>query len=127
MSRILLVDDHEPVCLTLQTMIQSMGHETVTATNGRQALAVQRQTPADVLLTDIFMPDMDGYELIQKFRHDYPSVKIIAMTGGIPRSPGGPYLEVAEKMGARWLLPKPFSPTRLMSIIDEATSADGAD
>ena len=126
MSRILLVDDHEPVCATLQNMIQGMGHETVTASNGRQALAVQQRTPADVLLTDIFMPEMDGYELIQKFRQQYPAVKVIAMTGGIPRAPGGPYLEVAQKMGAQWLLRKPFSPTQLIDVISEATEAAAA-
>ena len=126
MSRILLVDDHPPVCETLQNMIRGMGHETVTANNGRHALAMQKQTPADVLLTDIFMPEMDGYELIQKFKQQYPDVKVIAMTGGIPRSPGGPYLEVAEKMGAQWLLRKPFSPTQLIDVIGEATEAAAA-
>ena len=104
-------------------MIKGMGHETLTATSGRQALAVHRQNPVDVLVTDIFMPDMDGYELIQKFRQEYPKVKVVAMSGGIPRSPGGPYLEVAGKFGARWLLRKPFSSMRLIEVINEATSA----
>lgn len=121
MSRILLVDDHEPVCLSLQAMIKGMGHETLFATTGRQALAMHKQSPVDVLVTDIFMPDMDGYELIQKFKHDYPDVKVVAMSGGIPRSPGGPYLEVAGKFGAQWLLRKPFSATRLIEVISEAT------
>ncbi len=121
MSRILLVDDHEPVCLSLQTMIRGMGHDTLMATTGRQALALHQQTPVDVLVTDIFMPDMDGYELIQKFRRDYPEVKVVAMSGGIPRAPGGPYLEVAERFGAQWLLRKPFSATRLIEVISEAT------
>jgi CheY-like chemotaxis protein len=121
MSRILIVDDHEPVCISLQAMIKGMGHETVYATTGKQALLMHRQDPVDVLVTDIFMPDMDGYELIQKFHRDYPEVKVIAMSGGIPRAPGGPYLEVAGKFGAQWLLHKPFSATRLIEIITEAT------
>lgn len=126
MSRILLVDDHEPVTLSLQSMIEGMGHETQTATSGRQALDLHRQSPVDVLVTDIFMPDMDGYELIQKFRRDYPAVKVIAISGGIPRAPGGPYLEVANKMGARWVLRKPFSPAQFIELIDEATADPGA-
>ncbi|AOS45939.1 Response regulator receiver protein [Lacunisphaera limnophila] len=121
MSRILLVDDHEPVCISLQAMIKGMGHETVYATTGKQALVMHQQDPVDVLVTDIFMPDMDGYELIQKFHRDYPEVKVVAMSGGIPRAPGGPYLEVAGKFGAQWLLRKPFSATRLIEIITEAT------
>ncbi len=126
MSRILLVDDHEPVIISLMTMIEGMGHETITATSGRQALNVQKQTPVDVLVTDIFMPDMDGYELIQKFRRDYPGVKVIAISGGIPRAPGGPYLEVAQKMGASWVLRKPFSPAQFIDIICEATGERSA-
>lgn len=121
MSRILLVDDHEPVIISLQMMIEGMGHETLTATSARQAITVQQSTPVDVLVTDIFMPDMDGYELIQRFRRDYPEVQVIAISGGIPRAPGGPYLEVAEKMGARWVLRKPFSPTQFIDIICQAT------
>jgi CheY-like chemotaxis protein len=123
MSRILLVDDHEPVCLSLQTMIEGMGHETVTATSGKQALKLQRSTPVDVLVTDIFMPDMDGYELIQRFRQEYPAVRIIAISGGIPRSPGGPYLEVAKKMGARSVLRKPFGMSQFIDAINDATTA----
>lgn len=125
MSRILLVDDHEPVIISLQTMIEGMGHETLTATTGRQALALHQRSPVDVLVTDIFMPDMDGYELIQKFRRDYPAVKVIAISGGIPRAPSGPYLEVASKMGARWVLRKPFSPAQFIDLIDEATAEPG--
>jgi CheY-like chemotaxis protein len=122
MSLILLVDDHEPICQTLQKLLQLMGHEAVIALNGRQALAIQKDTPADVLLTDIFMPEMDGYELIQKFRHDFPKVKVIAMSGGLPRVPDGPFLEVAEKIGAQWLLRKPFSPEQLSDVIGKATA-----
>lgn len=123
MSLILLVDDHEPVCQTLQKLLQLMGHEAVIALNGRQALAVQKETPVDVLLTDIFMPEMDGYELIQKFRQDFPQVKVIAMSGGLPRAPDGPFLEIAEKIGAQWLLRKPFSPEQLSEVIGWATKA----
>lgn len=126
MSRILLVDDHEPVCESLMTMLQGTGHEALMAGNGRQALSLHQQTPVDVLLTDIFMPDMDGYELIRKFRRDYPKVKVIAMSGGMPRAPDGPYLEVANKIGAQWLLRKPFTPEQLIHVIGLATGEPAA-
>lgn len=122
MSRILVVDDHEPVCISLDEMIKGTGHETLMATSGRQALALHQEKPVDVLVTDIFMPDMDGYELIQKFHRDYPGVKVIAMSGGLPRAPGAPFLEVAGKFGARWLLQKPFNTSRFLEIIREATA-----
>lgn len=122
MSHILLVDDQELVSQTLKKLLQHMGHETVVATTGRQALALQKESPAEVLLTDIFMPDMDGYELIQKFRREFPTVKVIAMSGGMSRAPDGPFLAVAQKIGAHWLLRKPFTPDELREVIDKATS-----
>ncbi|HEX2862517.1 MAG TPA: response regulator [Lacunisphaera sp.] len=121
MSRILLVDDHEPVCQTLQVMINDMGHDAVIALSGQQAIAAHRKAPVDVLLTDIFMPDMDGYELIQRFRQDFPEVKVIAMTGGIRRVPDGPFLEIAQRIGAQWLLRKPFGFEQLNKVLVQAT------
>lgn len=121
MSLILLVEDHEPMRITLADLLQHLGHSVITAGNGKEALALQKQTPADVLLTDIFMPEMDGFELIQEFRRLYPAVKIIALSGGIPKNPGGPFLNIAKKFGAKWILPKPFSINQLTDVIRAAT------
>lgn len=122
MSLILLVDDHEPMRKTLSDLLQHMGHEVLTAADGRQALALQSKQPADILLTDIFMPEMDGFELIQQFRRLHPAVKIIALSGGMPKNPGGPYLEIARKFGAQWILAKPFSAKQLTEVIAAATA-----
>ena len=124
MSLILLVDDHEPLRTTMTDLLQHMGHGVLTAADGRQALAKQKQTPANVLLTDIFMPEMDGLELIQEFRRLYPNVKIIALSGGMTNRPGGPYLHMAEKFGAQWVLPKPFSVKQLDEVIRAATAEE---
>ncbi len=126
MSLILLVDDHEPLRMTMTDLLQHMGHEVITASDGRQALSTQKQTPASILLTDIFMPEMDGLELIQEFRRLYPSVKIIALSGGMTNRPGGPYLNIAQKFGAKWVLPKPFSVKQLDDIIRAATAEPAA-
>jgi CheY-like chemotaxis protein len=122
MSRILVVEDHEPLLAALQTMLKQMQHEVVPARNGREALNAQAQLPADILLTDIFMPEMDGFEVIRRFRQSYPTVKIIAMTGGGRGNPGGPYLGMAEKFGARWLLPKPFTWQQLDKLVRAAAT-----
>jgi CheY-like chemotaxis protein len=126
MSLILLVDDHEPMRTTLADLLQHMGHGVITAGNGKQALAMQKQNPANILLTDIFMPEMDGFELIQEFRRLYPSVKIIALSGGMPKDPGGPYLNIAKQFGAKWILPKPFSITQLADVIRAASEEEPA-
>ncbi len=121
MSLILVVDDHYPMRVALEELLKQMGHEVVGAQNGKEALALQRENPADVLLTDIFMPEMDGFEVMQKFRDQFPTVNVIAMTGGMPRNPGGPYLEIAQKFGAKWVLPKPFTAVQFVETIRAAT------
>lgn len=121
MSLILVVDDHYPMRVALEELLKQMGHEVIGAKDGKEALALQRKQPADVLLTDIFMPEMDGYEVIQKFKELFPTVPVIAMTGGMPRKPDGPYLEIAQKFGAKWVLPKPFTAVQFVETIRAAT------
>jgi CheY-like chemotaxis protein len=126
MSLILVVDDHYPMRVALEELLKQMGHDVLGAKNGKEALAIQKRQPADVLLTDIFMPEMDGYEVIQKFKEQFPTVQVIAMTGGMPRRPDGPYLEIAQKFGAKWVLPKPFSSLQFGEIIRAATGEQPA-
>jgi CheY-like chemotaxis protein len=121
MSLILVVDDHYPMRVALEELLKQMGHEVVGAKDGKEALVLQRQHSADVLLTDIFMPEMDGYEVIQKFKEQFPAVPVIAMTGGMPRQREGPFLEIAQKFGARWVLPKPFTAVQFVETIRAAT------
>jgi len=126
MSLILVVDDHYPMRVALEELLKQMGHDVLGAKNGKEALAIQKRQPADVLLTDIFMPEMDGYEVIQKFKEQFPTVPVIAMTGGMARKPDGPYLEIARKFGAKWVLPKPFSSLQFGEIIRAATGEQPA-
>ena len=126
MSLILVVDDHYPMRVALEELLKQMGHDVLGAKNGKEALAIQKRQPADVLLTDIFMPEMDGYEVIQKFKEQFPTVPVIAMTGGMLRRPDGPYLEIARKFGAKWVLPKPFSSLQFGEIIRAATGEQPA-
>jgi CheY-like chemotaxis protein len=121
MSLILVIDDHYPMRIAMEELLKQMGHEVIGAKDGKEGLALQRRTPADVVLTDIFMPEMDGYEVIQKFKEQFPTVNVIAMTGGMPRQRNGPFLQIAQKFGAKWILPKPFTSTQLVETIRAAT------
>ena len=114
------MDDHTPMRMTLADLLEHIGHEVVAAAGGHEALAHQREKPAEILVTDIFMPDMDGFELIQKFQRLYPKVKIVALSGGMPKNPGPPYLDIAQKFGAGWILNKPFSAQELKDVIAAA-------
>src|SRR5687768_8576653 len=76
---ILVVDDNEDMLESMRMVLERAGYEVDTASSGERAVLLQRERPADVLITDIFMPDTSGMELIGQFKHEFPAVRIIAM------------------------------------------------
>lgn len=119
MSRILVIEDEELLRRTLRFSLTQMGHTVVEAGGGREGLALQGCAPADLVLTDIVMPEMDGLETILKLRRLDPGLKIVAMSGG-GLLDGNEYLAFATKMGAARVLAKPFSIQALQAAIDGA-------
>jgi CheY-like chemotaxis protein len=69
------VDDEADMRLTVKLSLELAGYAVEVAANGREALEVQRMRPADVLITDIFMPDADGFEAIDSFRSEFPHTR----------------------------------------------------
>lgn len=114
--KILLVEDDRLVRAMLLSTLLDMGHEVLVATNGKEALACQERSPAQVMLTDIVMPEKEGLETIREFRRKHPGVEIIAMSGG-GRGNAADYLRVAQGLGAREVLSKPFSHEALAAAL----------
>jgi CheY-like chemotaxis protein len=86
---ILIVDDDPSVRFSLGQIFQCMGHSVRTAEDGFSALREMRETMPDILLSDLNMPHMSGFELLSVIRRRFPSVYVIAMSGanlrgGIP-------------------------------------------
>jgi DNA-binding NtrC family response regulator len=125
MARILVIDDDEALRTLLQRALQRVGHEVTTAEDGAVALKAMSKSGADVVVTDIFMPQMEGIETIRALRKLYPDVAIIAMTGGGNRR-WQEYLEVAESFGAAAVLGKPFEIAALVALIDKALAERGS-
>ena len=120
--RILLLDDNADLLESLQLLLGSSGYEAVTAGDARQALEIQRQRPADLLITDIFMPGTDGLETIMQFRARWPDLKIVAMSGGGMIAKRD-YLDVAAEIGANAMLRKPVELQDLLDTIIRLTPA----
>jgi len=80
-ARILVVDDDNAVRLLLRSMLERRGHSVVEAENGAEGLQYYRTAPADLVITDIQMPVMDGLQMIKALRDDFPTAKIIAISG----------------------------------------------
>jgi CheY-like chemotaxis protein len=80
-ARILVVDDDQAVRLLLRAVLERRGHAVVEAKNGDEGLQYYRAAPADLVITDIQMPVMDGLQMIKELRGDFPTAKIIAISG----------------------------------------------
>ena len=121
MARILLVDDDDAVRAILRRALVAAGHEVEEAANGALAVAAYRRQPADLVITDLVMPEKDGLEAIMELRRLDPTVKIIAMSGGgRALGPGQLYLESARLFGAVEVLSKPFTASALLTAVSDA-------
>jgi DNA-binding response OmpR family regulator len=115
--RILVIDDNEDVRTVIQLSLQAEGFEVSVAENGSRAAKVLRACRADVVITDILMPEQDGVETIAQLRAEFPHVKIIAMSGAYPAiGTGFDYLSVPRELGAQ-ILRKPFDMQELVTMV----------
>lgn len=104
-ERILVVDDEEPIREMVSKIVNHIGHEAVTARNGKEALEVLRKEPFSILVTDIKMPEMDGFELTKRVRTEFKDVPIICMTAH-----GASYMYTdVVAAGATDYITKPFT------------------
>ena len=80
MTRILVVDDDRPQAAEFEVLLRHAGCAVTLAGNGREAMDLLRHDVPDIVLTDLDMPEMDGLELVQAIRRDYPALPVILMT-----------------------------------------------
>lgn len=115
--RILVIDDESGLRLTVRKMLESAGHEVVEAENGRRGVEAYRKDSADVVITDIIMPEKEGIETIRDIRALDPAVRIVAISGdGI--GPNVDFLRIARKLGADATLAKPFRREELLACVE---------
>lgn len=116
MATILLIDDEEQVRMLFQVALEGAGYRVLTADSGPHGLRLLQHQAVDLALVDIFMPSMDGLEVIQRLHKTRPACKIIAMSGS---SWEWDYLDTAKHLGANDTLKKPFS---LQELLDAVSS-----
>jgi DNA-binding response OmpR family regulator len=113
---IILVDDNADHRLALRMALELAGYRVREAVHGAEALRLQRERTASFLITDIFMPEADGFETIAAFRREFPQTRIIAVSGGGQRAKRD-YLEAATLMGVDAAFHKPFEIERLLAAL----------
>lgn len=133
MARILLVDDDDLVAEAVRFQLEAGGHEVTVARHGGDGLVAFEKGRFDLVISDIFMPEVEGVEFILSLRRLDPEIPIIAMSGGAARQRGAPeemgadYLRMARKLGADRTIAKPFTRPALLSLVDECLAGRGGD
>ena len=117
MARILVIDDEPDMRMLLEQILKSAGHEVILAADGREGVMRHRTCPADLVITDLYMPNQDGMKTIREFRIDFPEVAIIAMSGG---ANAGTILFLAQHFASVEILQKPFAADELLATVAKA-------
>ena len=125
MQQILVVDDDPLVCKAIELYLERHDFQVIVADGGEAGLRALEDAVFDLMIVDIFMPHMRGFESIRIFHERAPRVPLIAMSGyafANLDSPAPDFLRMALELGASRCLRKPFTPAALQSAIHECLS-----
>jgi CheY-like chemotaxis protein len=122
MTRVLVVDDDAMVCAAIEIYLERHGLDVTIANGGEAGLQALEDSGFDLMLVDIFMPHMRGFESIRIFHERAPAIPLIAMSGyafANLDSPAPDFLRMALELGAARCLRKPFTPDALLAAVNE--------
>lgn len=123
MAHIVVVEDDDNIRMLIHDLLVLEGHTVHVAPDGKAALRDQALANADLVVTDIFMPEHDGFELIMQMRELFPDIRIIAISGD-QLGPQFGSLRIAQQLGAHAVLQKPFRPEEFIELINQTLSAE---
>jgi CheY-like chemotaxis protein len=106
-NSILIIEDDDTFRAVLNHVLVEEGYKVITASNGLKAINILKKETPDLIITDIIMELSDGIEIIMHVKKNYPTCKIIAVSGG-GRGNADEYLDAAYSLGADHILTKPF-------------------
>lgn len=125
MARILVIDDQPDVREVIQNILEECGHSVVVAAEGREGLDFYSKCPADVVITDLHMPGMNGLDTVRALRERSSKVKIIAMSGADTYMVET-NLQSSVINGADQTLLKPFRVRDIVNAVELVLSGDAA-
>jgi CheY-like chemotaxis protein len=122
MAQVLVVDDDPMVCMAIEVYLERHDFHVTIADGGEAGLRALEGSLFDLMIVDIFMPHMRGFESIRVFHERAPSIPLIAMSGyafANLNTPAPDFLRMALELGASRCLRKPFTPVALLTAINE--------
>ncbi|MFQ5704175.1 MAG: response regulator [Gemmatimonadales bacterium] len=123
MALILIAEDDTSMRRAIERSLLYANHEVLLATGGQEALDLFERHDVDLSIVDIFMPGMDGMELIIRLKQRVRDAKIIAISGGGVVDHER-VLDIAARFGAIQTMAKPFTPDELLTTVNEVLGAD---
>jgi DNA-binding NtrC family response regulator len=123
MARVLVIDDEPHVRAAVSIALKMKGFEVVAVEGGRMGLSEQEKSSFDLVIVDVYMPNMDGIQFIKALRQRRPNLPIIVMSGVLYRGTGGSALDVlpmAPHLTDIVSLQKPFRPKQLLQAVQNA-------
>lgn len=124
MKRILIVDDHNEIREVLRKILEEEGYEVNDAPDVKTAIALNQKFNAEILITDICMPEKSGLEIIEELSASHPDLRIVAISGGPSLDDEsardnvyGRLLKDALERGAHATLSKPFERAELLNTL----------
>jgi len=122
--KILVVDDEPNLVRLMEFVLGSKGHQMIVAHNGEEALARVAEQKPDLILLDIMMPRVDGYEVVRRLRADpdYASIPIIMLSAKAQDAD----VEKGHEVGVNEYVTKPFSPPHLVEVVNKYLKATDA-
>ena len=114
MASILIVDDEAPIRALLRQILEEDGHQIREAVNSEHTLTLYRESPADLVITDILMPERDGMDVTLELTREFLDARVIAMTGV---AGGQNFLNIAKLFGARGVIQKPFTVEAVRRVV----------
>ncbi|MGO8915670.1 MAG: response regulator [Stellaceae bacterium] len=129
MTKILIIEDDPEVRQTLVYILEDAGYEVVVAEDGAKGIRKFESNQPDLVITDVFMPNQEGFQTIREILALQPEAKIIAVSAGFDSSPSGGddkrdfYLRLAHQLGATEVIPKPFEIDDLIRRVKRCLSS----
>jgi YesN/AraC family two-component response regulator len=123
MQSILIIDDEPQIRSMIRLILERSGYSVIEASDGIEGIRLFREKPADLIITDLIMPNKDGIGMIIELKKEFPEVKIVAMSGGGLNRPEG-YLRGAQKLGAACTLSKPINRQELLRAVKDTLKSE---
>jgi CheY-like chemotaxis protein len=124
MAHILLVEDSPEVSLTVREILQTAGHTVEDAASGTEAIKCLKASKFDMIVSDIWMPGMDGIALLKEIRGAGNEIPVVVISGGAPNAPLTYTAPLAATFGANAVVYKPFEKAELLKAVDTVLSMD---